>query len=232
MIAESTTPATVADLERLDHRRHRLVWSHGTPWGCLLVWPLVLITIATLLAVLVSGATGRWSVTFKTAAVTTAICGFLVAWIVGGEWLKLRTLAARRPARAAAHKPLRVLRGTASRAWIAVDVEHDKGMPYVLFEVGPDDFLAVDAAAALRLNEPEDYRRPPAESLPRDFEIVLEPDHDWPLWVRLAGTEIPLVDLLVVADRPTILPHDRPYTHPLRLRAADLSPQLRERLSA
>ena len=39
MIAESTRPATVDDLEILDDRRYRVLWAGGTPWGCMVFAP-------------------------------------------------------------------------------------------------------------------------------------------------------------------------------------------------
>ena len=51
MIAESTRPATVDDLEILDDRRYRVLWAGGTPWGCMVFAPAGVTGLVAMLAV-------------------------------------------------------------------------------------------------------------------------------------------------------------------------------------
>jgi len=228
MIEETTRPATIEDLEAFDRRRYRVMWADGTPWGCLLWAPLTVIAGVALIACLLASANGRW-VSVAIAAGWAALASFFVSLsIVGGEWVRLQWKAHRRPGRAAVHAPMRVLRASADRAWVVVDVHDNAGMPFIVFDTGGGDVLCVDAATALGLKERKDYRRPPPPTIPGEIEIDLEPGVDWPLKVRLTGEPVPLIDLLIVDPRPQLLENVGPSTFPLRLRHGQLSPEMRD----
>ncbi len=228
MIEETTRPATTRDLETLDFRRYRVTWASGTPWGCMLWAPLAATALVAVVAVLFAGMNGNWGLVGLAAGVAAGISFFIAAWVVGGEWLWLWWLAARRESRARAHAPIRVLKAKADRAWVVVDVEADAGMPYVAFDVGDGEVLCIDAATALGLVAAEDYRKAPPESIASEIEVDLEPQADWPLGVRLSGPEVPLVDLLIADPRPQLLAASKPSTFPLRLRHGELSLEMRD----
>lgn len=229
MIEETTRPATVEDLETLDIRRYRVTTSgDGFPWGCLVWVPLAVTVLVGIIAIPFAGMAGTWDTIWIAAGFAAAASFFVAFWIVGGEWALLRWLEMKREARARAHPPIRVLKAKADRAWVVVDVESDDGMPYVVFDVGDGEVLCLDAATALGLIDPEDYRRAPPPVIESEIEMDIEPKADWPLDVRMSGPEVPLIDLLVADPRPQLLPTDRASTFPLRLRHGELSPAMRE----
>ncbi len=228
MIEESTRPATIEDLEAFDRRRYSVMWADGTPWGCLLWIPLGTTAVVAASAALFASAGGRWGIVAVAAGWAALASFFISLTIIGGEWARLRWKEHRRPARAQAHAPIRVLRASADRAWVVVDVHDNAGMPFVVFDTGGGEVLCVDAATALGLKKREDYRKAPPPTIMGEIEIDLEPGVDWPLKVRLSGEPVPLIDLLIVDPRPQLLENAGPSSFPLRLRHGQLSPEMRE----